>query len=67
MTSDKRIPLMSFTGSTHVGKIVAQKVSQRLGRCLLELGGNNAEIVCEDANLSLAIKAAVFAAVGTCG
>ncbi|CAD8152281.1 unnamed protein product [Paramecium pentaurelia] len=67
ITSDKRIPLVSFTGSTQVGKIIAAKVASRLARSLLELGGNNAQIVHEDANVDLALKAAVFAAVGTCG
>ena len=67
ITSDKRIPLVSFTGSTQVGKIIATKVASRLARTLLELGGNNAQIVHEDANVDLALKAAVFAAVGTCG
>lgn len=67
MVEDKRIPLISFTGSTRVGKIVKQKVSERFGKCLLELGGNNCTIVMEDANLEMAFKACTFAAVGTCG
>ena len=67
IVNDKRVSLVSFTGSTKVGKLVAQKVGARLGKSLLELGGNNAQIVLDDANLELAIKAAVFAAVGTCG
>lgn len=67
MTSDKRIPLMSFTGSTRVGKIIKQKVDERFGKTLLELGGNNATIILEDANLEMAFKACTFAAVGTCG
>lgn len=67
MVEDKRIPLISFTGSTRVGKIIQQKVSERFGKTLLELGGNNAAIILEDANLELAFKACTFAAVGTCG
>lgn len=67
MTQDRRIPLISFTGSTKVGKIIKQKVSQRFGTTLLELGGNNSTIIMEDANLDLAFKACTFAAVGTCG
>ncbi len=64
---DKRIPLISFTGSTHVGRIVGERVAQRLGRSLLELGGNNAIIVEESADMKLAIPAIVFGAVGTAG
>lgn len=64
---DPRIPLISFTGSTAVGKQVNQRVSQRLGRCILELSGNNAIILDESANLDLAIPAIVFGAVGTAG
>jgi aldehyde dehydrogenase (NAD+) len=64
---DKRIPLISFTGSTHVGRIVGERVAQRMGRSLLELGGNNAIIVDETAELKLAIPAIVFGAVGTAG
>jgi len=64
---DRRIPLVSFTGSTRVGRIVAERVARRLGRCLLELGGNNAIIVDETADLKLAIPAIVFGAVGTAG
>ena len=67
MTSDKRLPLISFTGSTAAGKIVHSKVTSRFGRSLLELGGNASGIVMDDANLDLVIKAATFAAVGTCG
>jgi aldehyde dehydrogenase (NAD+) len=52
---DKRIPLISFTGSTKVGRIVGERVAQRMGRSLLELGGNNAIIVDETADLKLAI------------
>jgi len=65
--SDKRIPLISFTGSTAVGRQVNETVSKRFGRCLLELGGNNAIIVAEDADLNLAVPAIVFGAVGTAG
>jgi len=67
MVDDKRIPLISFTGSCEVGKIVSEKVHSRFGNALLELGGNNAMIVMDDASLELALKGAVFAAVGTCG
>lgn len=64
---DGRIALISFTGSTHVGRQVGVRVAQRLGRSLLELGGNNAIIVDETANLDLAVPAIVFGAVGTAG
>ena len=64
---DRRIDLVSFTGSTAVGRKVAQSVAARLGRSLLELGGNNAIIVDEFANLDLAVPAIVFGAVGTAG
>jgi aldehyde dehydrogenase (NAD+) len=64
---DKRVPLISFTGSTRVGRIVGERVAQRMGRSLLELGGNNAIIVDESADLKLAIPAIVFGAVGTAG
>ena len=64
---DKRVPLISFTGSTATGREVAQKVSARLGKSLLELGGNNAVIVDKTADLRLAIPAIVFGAVGTAG
>ncbi len=67
MTTDKRIPLISATGSTRMGKIVAQTVAERLGRSLLELGGNNAIIVTPDANIKMTVIGAVFGAVGTCG
>ena len=67
ITKDKRIPLVSFTGSTKVGKIVKQTVDERFGKTLLELGGNNATVIMEDANLEMAFKACTFAAVGTCG
>ena len=67
MTKDKRIPLISATGSTRMGKIVAQEVAGRLGRTLLELGGNNAIIVTPDADIKMTVIGAVFGAVGTCG
>ena len=67
LVEDPRIPLISFTGSTAVGKQVASKVAARLGRTILELGGNNAIIVDETADLRLAIPAIVFGAVGTAG
>jgi aldehyde dehydrogenase (NAD+) len=64
---DHRVPLISFTGSTAVGRHVGERVAKRMGRSLLELGGNNAIIVDESADLKLAIPAIVFGAVGTCG
>jgi aldehyde dehydrogenase (NAD+) len=67
MTKDCRIPLVSATGSTRMGKIVAQEVAGRLGRSLLELGGNNAIIVTPDADIKMTVIGAVFGAVGTCG
>ena len=67
MTKDVRIPLVSATGSTRMGKIVAQEVAGRLGRSLLELGGNNAIIVTPDADIKMTVIGAVFGAVGTAG
>ncbi len=67
MLHDARIPLVSFTGSVRVGRHVAEVVARRLGRTLLELGGNNGIIVTEDADLSLAVRAILFGAVGTAG
>ncbi len=67
MAHDKRVPLVSATGSTRMGKQVGQAVGARLGRALLELGGNNAIIITENANIEMAIRATVFGAVGTCG
>jgi aldehyde dehydrogenase (NAD+) len=67
MSTDTRIPLVSATGSTRMGKLVAQKVAGRLGRYLLELGGNNAIIVTPSADLDVTLIGAVFGAVGTCG
>jgi len=64
---DHRIPLISFTGSTQVGRLVGERVAQRMGRSLLELGGNNAIILDETADLKLAIPGIVFGAVGTAG
>ena len=67
MTSDTRVPLISATGSTRMGKIVAKTVGERLGRSLLELGGNNAIIVTPEADIKMTVIGAVFGAVGTCG
>lgn len=67
LSEDKRIPLLSFTGSTSVGQHVAQTVQQRFGKTILELGGNNAIVILNDADLNLAIPAVFFAAVGTAG
>jgi aldehyde dehydrogenase (NAD+) len=67
MTNDKRVPLISATGSTRMGKIVAQTVASRLGKSLLELGGNNAIIVTPDADIKMTVIGAVFGAVGTAG
>jgi aldehyde dehydrogenase (NAD+) len=64
---DRRVALISFTGSTEVGRKVGEKVAARLGKSLLELGGNNAIIVDETANLDLAVPAIVFGAIGTAG
>src|SRR5688500_2009623 len=64
---DRRIPLISFTGSTKVGRAVGERVARRMGRSLLELGGNNAIIVDPTADLKLAIPAIAFGAVGTAG
>ena len=67
LTADKRVPLISATGSTRMGKIVAQTVAGRLGKSLLELGGNNAIIVTPDADIKMTVIGAVFGAVGTAG
>ena len=67
MTKDKRVPLVSATGSTRMGKIVAATVGERLGKSLLELGGNNAIIVTPDADIKMTVIGAVFGAVGTAG
>ena len=67
MANDKRIPLISATGSTRMGKAVGTAVAARLGRALLELGGNNAIIISKNADIDIAIRGAVFGAVGTAG
>ena len=67
MINDKRLPLISATGSCRMGRHVGQVVASRMGRSLLELGGNNACIVAEDADIDLAVKYVVFGAVGTAG
>lgn len=67
MADDRRLPLISATGSCEMGRSVAQRVAARLGRTLLELGGNNAVIVSKSANLELALRAVTFAAAGTAG
>ncbi|MEO8339836.1 MAG: aldehyde dehydrogenase family protein [Nitrospirota bacterium] len=67
LVQDRRLPLISFTGSVPVGRAVASTVAQRLGRTLLELSGNNAIILDQTADLSLAIRAILFGAVGTAG
>ena len=67
LAADPRIPLASATGSTRMGRAVAQTVAARLGRSLLELGGNNAMIVTPSADLEMAVRAIAFSAVGTCG
>lgn len=67
LTKDTRVPLISATGSTRMGKVVAQTVAARLGKSLLELGGNNAIIVTPDADLKMTVIGAVFGAVGTAG
>jgi len=67
MTQDGRVPLVSATGSIRMGKIVSETVGKRLGKSLLELGGNNAIIITDSADLEMCIPAMVFGAVGTCG
>ncbi len=67
MLSDRRLPLISFTGSTDVGKRVSATVAGRLGRTILELGGNNAIILTENTDLAMAVPSVVFGAVGTAG
>lgn len=64
---DRRLPLVSFTGSTPVGRQLAVAVQSRFGKSILELGGNNAIIVCEDADLDMVIRASLFACAGTAG
>lgn len=67
MTADSRVPLVSATGSCAMGRIVGPAVAARMGRSILELGGNNAIVVMDDADLDLAVRAALFSAVGTAG
>ena len=67
LVEDKNIPLVSFTGSTRVGRMVGAKVAERFGKSILELGGNNAIIITENADLDMSIIGAVFGAVGTAG
>lgn len=67
LVKDPRVPLVSFTGSTKVGRHVSAEVHRRFGKTILELGGNNAMIVMPDADLDIAFSGAVFGAVGTCG
>ena len=67
ISHDSRVPLVSATGSTRMGKLVGKAVGERLGRSLLELGGNNAIIITENADLDMAIRGALFGAVGTAG
>ena len=67
LVDDPRVPLVSATGSTRMGKIVAERVAARLGKSLLELGGNNGMVVTPSADLDLAVRAIVFSAVGTAG
>jgi aldehyde dehydrogenase (NAD+) len=67
MLRDERLPLISFTGSTAIGRHVAQTVSGRFGKTILELGGNNAIVVTADADLDMAVRAILFGAVGTAG
>ena len=67
MLNDPRVPLLSFTGSTQIGRRVAETVARRLGRTILELGGNNGIIVMDDANPDLVLRAVLFGAVGTAG
>jgi len=67
MLSDPRVPLISFTGSTSIGTHVSETIARRFGRAILELGGNNAIIVTNEADLDLAVRAILFGAVGTAG
>jgi aldehyde dehydrogenase (NAD+) len=67
LADDRRVPLVSFTGSTAVGRQVAARVAARLGRSILELGGNNGVVVLDDADLDLAVRAITFGAAGTAG
>ena len=67
MIADRRLPLISATGSCRMGRRVGEVVAKRLGRCLLELGGNNAIIVMDDADMEMVVRAVLFGAVGTAG
>ncbi len=67
MAADTRLPLISFTGSCGAGKKVSAVVHERFGKCILELGGNNAAVIMDDADLELALKGVTFSAVGTAG
>jgi aldehyde dehydrogenase (NAD+) len=67
LVDDARVPLVSATGSTAMGKIVGPRLAQRFARAILELGGNNASIVCPSADLDIALRAIAFAAAGTAG
>lgn len=67
LVDDARVPLISATGSTRMGRIVGERVAKRFGRSILELGGNNAAIVCPSADLDLALRGIAFAAMGTAG
>jgi aldehyde dehydrogenase (NAD+) len=67
LVDDARVPLVSATGSTAMGRAVGPKLAQRFGRAILELGGNNAAVVCPSADLELALRAVAFAAIGTAG
>ena len=67
MLNDKRIPLISATGSTNMGRHVGETLAKRFGKAILELGGNNAIIVADDADIEMAVRATLFGAVGTAG
>src|SRR6202043_951879 len=67
LVDDARVPVVSATGSTAMGRLVGQRVAKRFGRSILELGGNNASIVCSTADLDLALRAIAFGAMGTAG
>ena len=67
IAADRRIPLVSATGSCRMGRSVAEVIGKRLGKCILELGGNNAIIILKDADLDLAVRSTLFGAVGTAG
>ena len=67
LTTSRDVPIVSATGSTRMGRAVGPRVAERFGRCILELGGNNAMIVAPSADLEMAVRAIVFSAVGTCG